>query len=95
MKLVIALLFSTLSYSLFACTQEAQFIGKVSGHRRSVNNVCLFKVDSFSWFGPSVICPLVEGEVSGYEFNDKECALKEGESISGVFIKNDNQIEIY
>lgn len=95
MKAILLFLTLATSSSVFACIQEAQFIGKVTGHRQIENNECVFKVDSFSWFGPSYVCPLGPGEVSGHEFSDKECVLKDGESVSGVFVKTNDQIVIY
>ncbi len=87
MKTVIAMLSLTLSFSVLACNQEAQFIGKVSSHRLNENNECVFQVNNFSWFGPSYVCPLTPGEVSASEFLDKNCSLKNGDEVSGVFVK--------
>lgn len=95
MKTAIALFSLAFSYSIFACTQEAQFIGTVVSHRVKSNNECVFQVEGYRWFGPSYVCPLVPGEVSGYQFSDATCSLKNGDEISGVFIKTGDEIVIY
>lgn len=87
MKSVIALLSLTLSYSVLACNQEAQFIGKVHSVRVNEKSECVFQVNNYKWFGPSYVCPLTPGEVSGAEFVDKNCSLKNGDEVSGVFVK--------
>lgn len=94
MKTVIALLSLTLSFSVLACNQEAQFIGKVHSARVNENNVCVFQVNNFKWFGPSYVCPLTAGEVSGSEFVDKYCSLENGDEVSGVFVKIGNTVII-
>lgn len=82
----------------FACVQqEAQFIGSVVSHKKEAVDQyivdCSFEID-YSMFNVSRTCPLVIGEVSGLRFSDRDCALKNGDQVSGVLVKKDGVVVI-
>ncbi|MBC7465013.1 MAG: hypothetical protein H7256_03385 [Bdellovibrio sp.] len=90
--------FILISSAVFACeNQEAQFIGKVSNYTQlqlSESTIeCYFNIQ-LSMLNSSQVCPLVEGEVVGYQFQDKDCSLKNGDPISGVLRRVGNWIVV-
>jgi hypothetical protein len=99
MKSLMLVAVSFLSLSTFAdCTQlDAQYIGTVVEHSkvRVDQNVfeCQYKI-SYSQFNSSYICPLDIDEVSSFKFEDKNCALKNGDFVSGYMHRNLDSDEI-
>lgn len=103
MKKSVALLTGTLAFAALTmaaaashanCEQnELQFFGKVKNVRyysTVINVVCTYQVELQSEPmapRPHALCPLNEGEVSSLYFFDKECAHKEGSTISGIMVK--------
>ena len=75
--------------SAFACSPEAQFIGKV----RYVSANCTYSID-FTFYNESRVCPLSIMDAEGARFEDKTCSLKEGELVSGYLVIKDNKIVI-
>ena len=76
-----------------ACFQEAQFIGTVKNHNpiqksESITE-CFYQIE-YSMFNSSYSCPLVIGEASLAVFQDYTCAMKNGDKLSGVLVKNND-----
>jgi hypothetical protein len=100
-NLILSLLLVS-SYSALACDNPTtEFVGTVKNHydvQTSENtSECFyqieFKFDSNHWW-QSVDCPVVPSEVTGVEFRDPSCSLKDGASVSGRLIKNGKYIYI-
>jgi hypothetical protein len=88
-----AALFSTVNH---ACSpQRAQFIGTVTNLTTTqisqTVTECFYEVE-ISMFNSSYSCPLDIAEVSSARFQDQDCALKNGDQVSGVMAKINNLI---
>lgn len=88
------------AYSASACEiARTQFIGKVKNHYDVLtsenSSECFYQIEfnPEQWW-PSAECSVSPGEVAGIEFRDASCALKEGDSVSGVIARSGDSIYI-
>ncbi|HAZ11827.1 MAG: hypothetical protein A2X86_07755 [Bdellovibrionales bacterium GWA2_49_15] len=75
---------------------EAQIIGNVSQITKIVDG-CSVKIATFSYYTPSGVHPLFQGEVMGQEIflNIRQCAgMQVGDEISGVLVLNENGLTL-
>jgi hypothetical protein len=91
MKMFLLLALFVLPLGAGACDwPQAQFIGRVKKHsitQRSESIVeCGYQIE-FLRFDSSEVCPLVIGEVTGYEFTDPSCTMTNGQPISGMLTR--------
>ena len=84
----LALISSSAISSAFACSPEAQFIGTVN----NVTAECTYEIN-FTMFNPSMVCPLSIDEALTV-YTDKNCAVKNGDIVSGILVVKDNKVEI-
>lgn len=85
----LALISAAAMSSAFACSPEAQFIGTVT----NVSADCSYEID-FSAYNHSQICPLGIDEALVTRFENKNCALKDGDAVSGYLIVKDSKVVI-
>ena len=98
MKVFLTLLTFFSISSTYACVQEAQFIGKVHT-KKATEKGCIITINAkdLEQFNPSYVCPLVPGEVLDTPIiiernKDYYCELSEGDFISGILIKTEDQV---
>lgn len=85
----LALISMSAMSSAFACTGEAQFIGKVADRTAD----CTYVID-FTSYQASGVCPLAMDEALGFRYEDKNCSLKDGDIVSGYLVVVDGKIVI-
>ena len=73
----------------YACQEEAQFMGTIKNKSAD----CSFEIN-FELFNSSIVCPLDIEDADSIRFENKDCSFKNGDSVSGVLVKKDNQIVI-
>ncbi len=102
MKTVLATVLTMIAFfsisSAYACTQEAQFIGKVHTKTMTAKG-CVITINAkdLEQFNPSYVCPLVPGEALDTPIviernKDYYCDLDAGDFISGILIKAEDQV---
>lgn len=76
--------------TVFACTQEAQFIATVKSATVE-NDQCFLTIESFSHFSASQVCPLWESDVlqNGFmaTYGSQTCSKMTGSEISGYLVR--------
>ncbi len=85
----LALISTAAMSSAFACSPEAQFIGTVT----KVAADCSYEIN-FSDYNHSQVCPLSIDEALVTRFENKNCALKDGDAVSGYLIVQDGKVVI-
>lgn len=85
----LALIFMSAMSSAFACSPEAQFIGKVT----DVEADCTYSIN-FTLYNESGVCPLSIDEALATRFENRSCTLKNGDVVSGYLIIKDERVVI-